>query len=175
MHKLEPPDTHHLLAAIGWMELGNMAEAKAELAHVSAAEQEHPDVLEVRWLFAAQEKRWEEGLQLAQTLLRRVPDECNGWLHQAYALRRISGGSLQKAWDALLPAAKKFPKEPIIAFNLACYACQMGELQTARQWLKRAERIAGKEKIRKMALGDSDLEPLWAEIRGREGECPREP
>jgi len=175
MHKLESPDTHHVLAAVGWMELGNLAEAKAELDQVSAAQQEHPDVLEVRWSFAAQEGRWEDGLQFAQTLLRRAPDECNGWLHQAYALRRAPGGGLQKAWDALLPAAEKFPKEPIIPFNLACYACQMGDLEKARQWLKRAERIGGKQKIRKMALGDSDLEPLWDEIRGRDGKRPREP
>jgi predicted Zn-dependent protease len=165
MQKLEPPDTHHFSAAIGWLELGNPEEARAELAHISSGRQEHPDVLEVRWSVAAEGKRWEEGLQVAQALLRRAPKRLSGWLHQAYALRRVSGGSVQRAWEALLPAFDKFPKEPTIPFNLACYACQLRQLEAARDWLKRAVAVGGKEKIKRMALSDSDLEPLWEEIQ----------
>jgi len=165
MQKLEPPDTHYFLAAIGWLELGNPAEAGAELAQISPAQQEHPDVLEVRWSISAEQRRWEEGLQIAQALLRRAPKRSSGWLHRAYALRRVPQGGLQQAWEALLPAFDKFPKEPIIPFNLACYACQMRQLDAARDWLQRAMAISGKEKIKPMALKDSDLEPLWEEIR----------
>jgi predicted Zn-dependent protease len=165
MQKLEPPDTHYFSAAIGWLELGNVEEAKAELAHIGAERQEHPDVLEVRWAIAAEEKRWEEGLQAAQALLRCAPKRSSGWLHQAYALRRIPDGSVQKAWDALLPAFDKFPKEPTIPFNLACYACQLQQPEVARNWLKRAVAVGGKEKIKRMALSDPDLEPLWEEIQ----------
>jgi predicted Zn-dependent protease len=165
MHKLEPPDTHYLLAAIGWMELGNLVEARAELAQLSAAPQEHPDVLEVRWSISAGQERWDEALEIARTLLRRAPKRSSGWLHQAYALRRVPDGGLQKAWDALLPAFDKFPKEPTIPFNLSCYACQMRQLDVARDWLQRAAAIGGKEKVMRMALKDSDLEPLWDEIR----------
>jgi len=165
MHKLEPPDTHYLLAAVGWLELGNPAEARAELAQVSPAQQEHPDVLEVRWSLSAEQRLWEEALQVSQVLLRRVPRRSSAWLHQAYALRRVPDGSVQKAWDALLPAFDKFPKELTIPFNLSCYACQMRQLDTARDWLQRAIAIGGKQKIQQMALHDSDLEPLWDEIR----------
>jgi predicted Zn-dependent protease len=165
MHTLEPPDTHYFLAAIGWLELGNVVEAKAELAQVSAAQQEHPDVLEVRWSIAAEQKCWKEGLQIAQALLRRAPKRSSGWLHQAYALRRVPDGGVQKAWEALLPAFDKFPKEATIPFNLSCYACQIGQLDAARDWLERTVAISGKEKVRAMALNDSDLKPLWDEIR----------
>ena len=165
MSKLEPPDTHYFLAAIGWSELGNLKEARAELAQVSTAQQEHPDVLELRWAISVEEKHWEEGLQIARTLLRRAPKRSSGWLNQAYALRRIPDGSVQKAWDALLPAFDKFPKEPTIPFNLSCYACQLRQLDAARDWLKRAVAVGGKEKIKQMALKDSDLKPLWDEIQ----------
>jgi hypothetical protein len=165
MQKLEPPDTHHFSAAIGWLELGNLEEARAELAHISSGWQEHPDVLEVRWAVAAEAKCWEEGLQVAQALLRAAPERSSGWLHQAYALRRAPGGGVQKAWDALLPGFDKFPKEPTIPFNLACYACQLRQLEAARDWLKRAVAVGGKEKIKRMALSDSDLELLWGEIQ----------
>ena len=77
----------------------------------------------------------------------------------------MKGGGLQAAWDALLPAFEKFPKEPTIPYNLACYACQLRRLDEARQWLERAVKIAGKEKIKFMALNDDDLEPLWQEIK----------
>jgi predicted Zn-dependent protease len=165
MSKLEPPDTHCFLAAVGWLELGNLAEARAELEQVSAAQQEHPDVLELRWSISAEEKRWDEALQVAQAQVRRAPKRSSGWLHQAYALRRVPNGSIQKAWEALLPAFDKFPKEPTIPFNLSCYACQLRQLDVARDWLNRAVAVGGKEKIKQMALEDTDLEPLWAEIR----------
>ena len=166
MQRLEPPDTHYLSAAIGWLELGNPPEARAELAGIKPWQQDHPDVLEVRWLVAAEQERWEEGLQIAQALLQRAPKRPSGWLHQAYALRRVPDGSVIKAWQALLPAFDKFPKEPTIPYNLSCYACQMRQLDTARLWLKRAADTGGKERIKRMALEDPDLEPLWEEIKG---------
>ena len=166
MEKLEPPDTHYLSAAIGWLELGSPADARAELARISPAQQGHPDALEVRWMVAAEQKRWEEGLQIAEVLVQRAPKRSSGWLHRAYALRRVPNGGVPKAWDALLPAFDQFPKEPTIPYNLACYACQMGQLDTARVWLKRAADIGGKDMIRRMALEDPDLEPLWNEIKG---------
>jgi predicted Zn-dependent protease len=166
MQKFEPPDTHHFSAAVGWLELGNTAEAAAELDQISAAQQEHADVLEVRWLVAAEQKRWEEGLRVAEALVQRAPKRSSGWLHRAYALRRAPGGSLAKAWEALLPAFEKFPKESLIAYNLSCYACQMGQLDSARVWLERAARVGGKEKIKRLALQDTDLEPLRDVIMG---------
>ncbi len=164
MHKLEPPDTHHFSAATGWLELGLPAEARAELARITPALQDQPDVLELRWMVAAEEKQWEEGLRIAQALIRWAPKRSSGWLHQAYALRRVPEGGLEKAWEALLPAADKFPKEPIILYNLSCYACQMQKLDTARLWLKRATTIGGVKKIKHMAMQDPDLEPLWPAI-----------
>ena len=166
MQKLESPDTHHLSAAIGWLELGNLVEAKAELNSIDPARQSHPDVLEVRWLICAEDQNWIAGLEAARALVRQAPQRCSGWLHQAYALRRIPEGNVKQAWQALLPAFDKFPKEPIICYNLSCYACQMQQLEAARTWFKRAMFIGGKERMKRMALQDSDLEPLWGEIRG---------
>ena len=72
---------------------------------------------------------------------------------------------MQQAWDALLPAHEKFPRETTIAFNLSCYACQMQQLDEARSWFHCALKLGGKDKLKAMALGDSDLQPLWTEIR----------
>jgi len=97
-------------------------------------------VLEVRWTICAHEKQWRDALEIAEQELKFAPDESSGWLHRAYALRRVSGGGLSQAWNALLPAAEKFPAEPVIAYNLSCYACQLQQLDIARHWLNRAVR-----------------------------------
>ncbi len=104
-------------------------------------------------------------MQVARSLIHAAPERPSGWLHQAYALRRVPDGGLQKAWDALLPAYQKFPKESLICFNLACYACQMGQPDSALVWLRRAAATGGKEQIRAQALADPDLQPLWDQIR----------
>jgi len=162
---LEPSDLRHLDAAIGWLGLGCVPEARAELDLIPAVRQKHPAVLEARWTLCAHEKRWAEALEIAEAELAVAPDSCAGWLHRAYALRRVANGGLPHAWEALLPAAEKFPGEPVIAFNLACYACQMQQPEAARRWLQRAMERGGRDAIRKMALADDDLQPLWAEIR----------
>ncbi len=165
MKQLEAPDSHHLDAAIGWLGLGCADDARAELGKISPANQERADVLEARWTIYAHEKQWREALEIACSELRIAPDESSGWLHRAYALRRVNDGGLSQAWDALLPAAKMFPAEPIIAYNLSCYACQMQQLDIARHWLNRAVMAGQKEAIKNMALADTDLQPLWAEIQ----------
>jgi len=38
------------------------------------------------------------------------------------------------------------------------------DFDAARIWFKRAMVIGGREEIKRMALADSDLEPLWKEI-----------
>ena len=115
MEPLDPPYSHHLNAAEGWLELGNHLEANAELEKISPPLRAHPAVLFIRWHVYAAAKQWEGAFEIAQTLVKVVPDQPEAWIHRAYAARRIQGGSVQAAWDALLPAAGKFPKEPIIA------------------------------------------------------------
>jgi predicted Zn-dependent protease len=161
---IEPPDSHHLSAALGWLGLGSAKDARAELNCISDANQNHPDTLEVRWTISAHEQDWHAALETAQRELALAPDDSSGWLHRAYAMRRDKTGGLPQAWDALLPAAGKFPDEPVIAFNLACYACQMQQLDLARKWLHRAIAAGKKDAIKQMALADDDLKPLWPEI-----------
>ena len=164
MKPLGTPDSHHLNAAIGWLGLGCAGDAHAELAKIFDVNQNHPDVLEMRWTICAHEKQWHNALEIAEQELKFAPGESSGWLHRAYALRRVKDGGLAQAWDALLPAAEKFPAEPVIAYNLSCYACQLQQLDLARSWLQRAVAAGKKDAIKNMALADDDLEPLWSEI-----------
>ena len=54
MTELQHPDTLHLRAATGWLELGNHLEANEELEKITPQLGAHPDLLEVRWqIYAA--------------------------------------------------------------------------------------------------------------------------
>jgi len=46
---LEPPDSLHLQAAQGGLDLGNHVEANEELERITPQLRAHPDVLQVRW------------------------------------------------------------------------------------------------------------------------------
>lgn len=164
MSTIEYPDRHRLLAALGWMELGRPDEAERELEPLLRRPQPHPDVLELQWSILAAQQRWAEAVTVAEALVRLVPDRASGWLHRAYALRRAPQGGLEKAWAALLPAAAHFPRELLVAYNLSCYACQMGRLDEARQWLRRAFELGNRDEVKQMALQDPDLEPLRSEV-----------
>lgn len=162
--ELEHSDIHRLNAALGWLGLDCAADARTELDSIEPTHQLHPAVLEARWLLCAHEKYWRDALVVADQELAAAPEVISGWLHRAYALRRVPGGGLTLAREALLPAAERFPTEPVIAFNLSCYACQLDQFDESREWLKRAIENGGKEEIKKMALADDDLKPLWREI-----------
>ena len=158
---LGPPDRHHLTAAIGWLELGNHSEAGEEISRISPENLDDPDVLEIRWQICASGGSWDAALGAAQRLLEVAPDRVAAWLHRAYALRRSSNGGLQSAADALRPAFDKFPKAALVPYNLACYAAQLGQPDTAMDWLKHAmQRSEKPATIKEMALADDDLRPL---------------
>jgi hypothetical protein len=102
--------------------------------------------------------------------MRRLP-QARSWsqpgLHRAYAARRATGGTITKAWELLLPAFDKFPEITTISYNLACYACQLGQLDEARRWLGEARKRGESKQILEMARRDSDLEALWPELPKR--------
>ncbi|MBM3869442.1 MAG: tetratricopeptide repeat protein [Verrucomicrobia bacterium] len=165
---LEPPDSHLVRAAEGWVELGLPGEAEAELAGVAPETRAHPKFLHVTWAVHAGRREWSLAHAVAEVIIQTAPDDVTGWVHRAYAARRMEGGGLHRAWDALRPAAEQFPNETIVPYNLACYACQMGNLDAARQWLGRAKVVAqkhgGTESFTQMALADPDLAPLRGEV-----------
>lgn len=165
MKSLEPPELFSLHAVEGWTELGNLAEAMKSLESIPKPLRNHPDVLEAVWKLHSKAPNWPACIDAATKLQQIAPDRVSGWIFQAYALRRVDGGGLDMAWKTLLPASLKFPAEPMVGFNLACYACQMGNLDDARRWLQRASKLGGQAVMLRLALQDEDLKPLWPELR----------
>ncbi|HYG34569.1 MAG TPA: tetratricopeptide repeat protein [Clostridia bacterium] len=164
INPLHPPDTHFLAAAEGWLGLNAPGEAAQELERIRPAMQTHPEVLRVRYHLYEKTSKWELAAETAQIICQIVPEIPFGWIHLAYALHELKRTT--EAYNVLLPIVSKFPDEYIIRYNLACYCCQLGELDEARTWLTRSIALAGPEEIKKMASTDPDLRPLWDEILG---------
>lgn len=159
---LPPPSCHFLDAAVGWLELGNPAEALIELNQIAPEFLDHPQVLEVKWQVFARTESWDKSLPIAQAFCQVAPGLPQGWLHQAVSLYRLN--RTEDAWNLLLPMAKKFPRSWIIPYDLSCYACQLNRLEEGRTWLKKAFRLGDPKEVKLLALADPDLKTLWPEI-----------
>jgi predicted Zn-dependent protease len=161
---LEPPDSIHLNAGLGWLELGNHLEANEELERITPEMRAHPAVLSVRYEIYAKGKNWDVASEIARALVTALPERPEFWVALAYSTRRKHGGGVPQAKEMLTEARMRFPDEYHIAYNLACYECQLGNRKRALQNLEEAIDLAGKKDIRLMALDDPDLEPLWPNI-----------
>jgi len=162
--QLQPPDSMHLSAAEGWLGLGDILEANAELEQITAELRAHPDVLEVRWQIYAKQKQWDACVDITRTITKLVPSQSKGWIHLAYSTRMAKNGGLEAAVCILAPLVNDFPKNPLICYYLSCYTAQLDRLMESTRWWDKAMTIAGAtgqlNKIRLMALDDPDLVPL---------------
>jgi len=159
---LPHPDSFHVQAALGWLELGNVPESRHELRAVSDPHREHPDVLEMWWKIFATEKDWAAALIFAEKLVAAAPERDAGWIESAFALHELK--RTPEAYERLSRVAEQFPKAYVIPYNLACYQCQMGRHDEAWRWLKRAVKAADAPTVRAMAMQDPDLAPLRDEL-----------
>lgn len=144
--------------AQGYLELGMIAAATAELDHLPEPEASSLTALGLRLAILQEQADWSTLRDLARVFVNRWPGEAAGWVTWAYAARRAD--SLTDAETILLAAEREHPAEPTIQFNLGCYASLRGDFATARQRVDRA--IALDAKFAALADADPDLAPLRA-------------
>ena len=137
---LEPPKSHHLLAAQGWLELGNHQAAGEELEQLAPALSAHPDVLEIRWQICAQEQNWDTCLYLASAMTLSAPENPRAWTLRASALHHLE--RTLEARDCLRRVVLRFPNDTPIHYHLACYECWLGNAKQAGAWLAKAFDLA---------------------------------
>jgi len=161
MKEIEPPDSLYIQAAWSCLESRNPLGAQQELDKVAAWLRTHLDVLEVRWAIEAHAQHWRSCLEIAQAILDAAPGRATGWIKRSFVLHRLQ--RTPEALTQLFPAAEKFSEIAAIPYNLACYATKLHCFWEAERWLKQALERGGSE-IRRMALQDKELEPIWNKI-----------
>ena len=77
--------------------------------------------------------------ELSERLAEFQPNDIQWTVSLAYSTRRAD--SIQGAKQILSNAESRFPKEAIIKYNLACYCCQLGEIENAKNYLQKAFEI----------------------------------
>ena len=162
--KLPLHDERFLDAAEGWLGLNDPVSANEELDQISPASGAHPDVLLVRLQVCWAAKQWEACVQIGGAVVKASPRIPDGWIGRSFALHELK--RTQEAYDLLLPAKDKFPKNCTIPYNLACYAAQLNRLEEAANWFKKAMRM-DEPAVKHMAIDDPDLKPLLDSLGGR--------
>jgi len=161
MNPLQPPDSHYLRAVEGWLDLGNHIEANEELEKIAPLNRAHPDVLLARWHIYAKAQKWDACVDLGKAMVELAPERVRSWI--AHAKAYTAQQRYQEAYDVLLPALSKFPKEAGAHYHLARCACQLGKLSEAVEWIEKAFQYGGNE-LKLKALDDIELKPLWDKI-----------
>ncbi len=155
----------HLQTAVGYLELGMIEEAAAEVENIAPEDKTRVEVMDFRLdLFCATEK-WDGIEAVARHLVENYNWSSKWAIDLARALRRTTG--IASAMEALMRAEETFPDCAIIHYNLACYACIEGDLQTTKARLKKAFVLS--PDLRLAAMDDTDLEPMWEELGKSEG------
>ena len=145
------------------MELGNHEEANEELELIDAPLRAHPDVLEVRWLIYQKIENWKICKDIGTALVKLAPERTTGWIYRSFVLAEMK--RTQEAYDALKPALDTFKKEQLVWYNMACYACVLGNKDEARGLLSKAIELGGDD-VKAMALEDPDLQDMWVSDGG---------
>jgi len=148
--------------AQGWLELKLPLEANEELDEVQPQLRAHPAVLKLRYQVYADAKQWQMAFEIANTLNRELPQDEFGGVHAAVALYRM--GKTREAKELSLDVAGRFPKDWAVRYNLACYCAQLMEFDAAQEWFKAAMEL-NEMPVKRMAVDDPDLEPLWQAMR----------
>jgi tetratricopeptide (TPR) repeat protein len=157
---LESEDIYHLRAAQGYVELGMYEDAIAELGEIASEYSDLDELIAVRIAIHGGKKEWGSMQTEAKKMLDRDPSNPQWAISLAYATRRAQ--TIEAAKTILLDAVEKHPDEAMIRYNLACYECQLGKLETAKEYLDQA--VTLEPKCRMIAMEDSDLEPLWGAL-----------
>lgn len=147
----------NLEAAWGYLVLGMHQDALDELESLPLDLPADDHVLELRiWIYHGLEK-WESARSLAESMAKLSPQSPHWWIQWAFSLRREK--SVEAARAVLLEAAAAHPDLALIPYNIACYACVLGQIESAHKLLTVAFSMDGM--LKRIALDDSDLEPFF--------------
>ena len=143
--------------ASGYLGLGMHRDAAAELGLIEGEAAVSAEVLHL-WVALHQEtKQWVALIEAATALAEVDPEEEHGWISWAYALRELD--RVREAQEVLLKAEGRHGKScAVLHYNLACYACLLGDRVDAKRRLATA--IAMDAEFKCSATEDPDLQAM---------------
>ncbi len=120
--------------ALGYLALGLVSEALAEITALSADELDSAYTQSVLIDIHMATRAWGLTVDIAREYAQRCPREEKGWISWAYALRELE--RVEDARDVLLKAEPLHGAAcALLHYNLACYFCLLKEMPEARRRL----------------------------------------
>ncbi len=152
----------HQRAAEGFLELGLPLDGWEELEQIAPERRGELEVILLRIRILAQLARWEEVLVIGEGAAAHYPN-C-GRIYSFSATAAYSIGRPEIAIDILKLGIQRLPSDPDLAYTLACFLCQVGDVKNSREILSSAFDLD--PNLRLKAIKDPDLEPLWDSLGG---------
>ena len=148
--------------ASGYIGLGMHQDAAAELGLIEREERDSSEVLR-HWVMLYHEtKEWVALIKVAEALAGTDPDEEQGWVSWAYALRELD--RVKEAQEVLLKAEVLHGEScAVLYYNLACYACLLGDQIDAKRRLATAIKMDAE--FKNSALEDPDLAVMRGDVK----------
>ena len=148
------PTARHVSYALGYIGLGMLKHAAAELKLIAKTDQAQADVLSVRVELLMAAREWEGVIELAGPMARAHPQVESAWIGWAYALRELN--RVAEARAVLLEAEPQHgATSAVLHYNLACYDSLLGDLPSARRRLATACKMDAR--LREDGAKDPDL------------------
>jgi predicted Zn-dependent protease len=146
-----------IVVCSGYIELGMLEEAARNLREVEPADRQRKEVRHAELELAIAAERWNTAVAVAASLVRSCPEDPVGWLVLARAITKTASAEYAEA--VLTKACKWHPEIALLIVDLAREATALGLFKEAKIWLKCAIHL--EESVRKSALRDLRLKPLW--------------
>jgi len=151
----------NVLAAEGWIELGNYDEAAEELHNSPPEIKSSIEWIKLWVRIYAAKSRWIEVEMMCETLVKHAPDDPFTIFNRAEAFHRQ--GRSRDAFDILNHAPDNLKKIPQFFYDYARYLCGFGEYSLALSSLGKAFDLDADLRMR--ALDDPDLEQVWLDLQ----------
>jgi tetratricopeptide (TPR) repeat protein len=136
-------------------------EAQDEFEKLPAKIKNHPAVQHFSLFLLVKLGKWEEGVLLGESLCKLWPLELGFYMNTALCLHLLGRTNEAKAILVSTPKSIRDTAKGMegnYCYDLACYECQLGNLDEAKRLLR--ECLAREPQYREEALKDPDLEPL---------------
>jgi tetratricopeptide (TPR) repeat protein len=122
----------------------------------------HANILLVHWEIYLRNRNWAAANNTALAIMNAMPAEPIGYLYRSFALQQL--GRLSEAQQNLVSAARRFPNDWRIPYNVACYSSKLGDRAGAWNWLDRAIELGDPDTVKSLALDDPNFQSFWHEL-----------
>ena len=160
----EYDDSYMFHACSVWASLtqSNPSDAANHLRQIPEPLREHPffTFLTENIYMASQD--WVNLEAFTRKQIDWQPEKNHSWVLRSIALDKM--GQTQAAYIFLLEALERFPNEFNFSYNLACFACKLGHMDEAWEWVEKAFHLSKLETFKSWLLTDDDLKPLREKI-----------